>query len=237
MMMADTADLLDSLPKSNLVAMMETRLYDAIASGQLKPGQRIVEAELARRLDISRAPIREAARRLENRGLLIWEPRRGFFVRRLTPKDILEIYGLRIAVETYAIRLAAQSATFKQLAALDALLERASRLDTGQGVHLFVEVDLEFHRLICRMSGNERLLQAFDDLTSELRLAFSLINRGYQTGERLSARHAVLVEAMRRRDVDAAVAELTRHLEHSCEVVTRAVTADIEASPLRPPAA
>lgn len=235
--MPDTGDLLDALPKSNLVAMMETRLYDAIASGQLKPGQRIVEAELARKLDISRAPIREAARRLENRGLLIWEPRRGFFVRRLTPKDVLEIYGMRIAVETYAIRLAAQSATPQQLASLGALLDRASRLAPGQGVHQFVEVDLEFHRLICGMSANERLLQAFDVLTSELRLAFSLINRGYQTGERLSARHAVLVEAMRRRDVDAAVSELTRHLEHSCELLTRVVAADLEASPLRRPAA
>ena len=74
-------------------------------------------------------------------------------------------------------------------------------------------------------------------LTSELRLGLSFINRGFQTGGRMSASHAVLVAAIREGKSEVAVAELTRHLEHSCEVLARAVTADADASPLQLPAA
>jgi DNA-binding GntR family transcriptional regulator len=221
--MGAEASLLSPITQDNLVAVVEARIYAAIFDGKLKPGERIVEAELARRLQISRAPIREAARRLENRGLLNWVPRRGFFVRQLKPREVGDLYGFRAALEVYAIQIAAVRATERQLAELEALLESVRTVHADGDGEKLVEIDLAFHRAICAIPNNARLLTAFDNLVSELRLALSLVNRGFQTGERLSTSHAGLVAALRQRDPEKAKIELMAHLDHSCEVVRKAI--------------
>jgi DNA-binding GntR family transcriptional regulator len=220
--MGADVNLITPIVQNNLVAVVEGRIYAAIASGKLRPGERIVEAELARRLQISRAPIREAARRLENRGLLTWVPRKGFFVRKLTPKDVDDLYGIRTALEVYAIQIAAVSASSDQISELEILLESVKAVHSDADIDKLVEIDLQFHRAICVIPNNPRLLMAFDNLVSELRLALSLVNRGFQTGERLSDSHTVLISALRSRDAEKAKDELTKHLKHSCSVVRKA---------------
>lgn len=214
------------IEQSNLVAEVEARLYRAIASGELKPGERIVEAELSRRLAISRAPIREAARRLENRGLVSWVPRRGFFVRQLTPQDVVEIYGTRIALESYAVPIAVRLASRIDFKELKGLLSDMRSAKADRDSERFVETDLSFHRRICAITGNRRLLAAFDDLASELRLALSLVNRGFETGKRFVDTHEVLLDVLRAGDPVAAKDAFVAHLEHSCGVVSRALALD-----------
>ena len=209
------------LAQNNLVELVEVRLYNAIVSGGLRPGERIVEAALARKLNISRAPIREAARRLEDRGLLIWIPRRGFFVKTLTEKDVEDLYGVRIALELYAMEIAVGRVTAKDIAELVNILAAAEHIAPGGEDDIkFVEVDLSFHRAICALAGNERLLQAFDGLIAELRLALALVNRGYGSGPKYVARHSTIIEAIRSNDANAAKTSLREHLVHSCTMVT-----------------
>lgn len=208
------------IEQSNLVAQVELRLYRAMASGELKPGSRIVEAELSRRLQISRAPIREAARRLEKRGLVRWIPRRGFFVRELTARDVVEIYGTRIALESYAVPIAAGLVAAPDIDELNAVLAEARSATAEHDSEKLVEADLAFHRRVCAITGNGRLLAAFDDLASELRLALTFVNRGFGTGTRFESAHQDLLKALTGGDGEAARRAFVAHLEHSCEVVS-----------------
>src|SRR6478735_8307822 len=102
---------LTALANTDLVGQVARILTQAIIQGQLQPGAKVVEAGIARELGISRAPVREAARLLEQQGLLVSNPRRGFFVRRLEIRNIDEIYDLRLCIERHACVLASRNLT------------------------------------------------------------------------------------------------------------------------------
>ena len=89
---AATPPAFSSIQVPDLVGVVEAQLQQAILSGRIAPGERIVEAELARQMGVSRAPVREAARRLESLGLLISRPRHGFAVRTVSPKQVNDLY-------------------------------------------------------------------------------------------------------------------------------------------------
>ncbi|MGI4860028.1 MAG: GntR family transcriptional regulator, partial [Janthinobacterium lividum] len=95
-----------SVEAADLVAQVEAQLTQAIVEGRLPPGSRIVEAEIARRMNISRAPVREAARRLERQGILIARPRHGFTVRTITVRGIDDMFQVRLNIELLAASLA-----------------------------------------------------------------------------------------------------------------------------------
>src|SRR6478735_4361512 len=97
------------LETTTLATQVQRSLEHAIFTGQLKPGERLIEVDLADTLQISRASLREALRLLENKGLVVTSHRRGAFVIELTDRDVREIYRLRLLLEDYAIRCAAKS--------------------------------------------------------------------------------------------------------------------------------
>ena len=187
---------LPTLANTDLVGQVARILTQAIVQGRLAPGSKVVEAGIARELGISRAPVREAARLLERQGLLVARPRRGFFVRKLEIRDIDEIYDLRICVEKHAAVLAARNLTPQARAALqrqiDVLHQTAELDDPARQV----EEDYRFHRLICEIAGNRRLLQLFDDLASELRMVIGLIGRLYDDPHRIARTHEPLLAVL-----------------------------------------
>src|SRR5207253_2721310 len=95
-----------SIEVSDLVAAVEAQLTQAIVEGRLPPGSRIVEADIARRMNVSRAPVREAARRLERQGVLVSRPRHGFAVRTVTVREIDDLFQVRLNLELMAASLA-----------------------------------------------------------------------------------------------------------------------------------
>ena len=200
------------IESDDLVSKVSEQLTAAIVAGDLAPGQRLVEAEIARQMGISRAPIREAARRLEQRGLLVAHPRRGFFVRRLALDEIDDLYGLRICLESYAARLASQRAQPEDLVALRAQLEVLHNLADAGAVAAQVEEDLHFHRMICEISGNRRLLGLFNDLASEVRMAIAVIGRLYDDPARIAETHLPLIEAIESGDTARIDAEVEYHI-------------------------
>jgi DNA-binding GntR family transcriptional regulator len=111
----------------------------------------------------------------------------------------------------------------KDVRELRALLAEMRPAKASSDSERFVEADLAFHRRICAITGNGRLLAAFDDLASELRLALSLVNRGFGTGARFADTHTALLDLLRSGDPEAAKEAFVRHLEHSCRVVSQAL--------------
>ena len=214
---------LTALDDSNLVGQVARKLTQAILSGRLPPGAKLAEAAVARELGISRAPVREAARLLERQGLLVANPRRGFFVRKLEAADIDEIYDLRICVECHAGVGAATNLTEATRDALrrqlDVLHETADLDDPARQV----EEDYRFHRLICEIAGSRRLLRLFDDLASELRMVIGLIGRLYDDPHRIAQTHEAVLEAIVSGDGQRITAQLDFHIRVAWREVAKLV--------------
>jgi len=214
---------LAALADTDLVGQVARILTKAIIEGQLSPGAKVVEAAVARELGISRAPVREAARLLEQQGLLIQHPRRGFFVRRLEARDIDEIYDLRVCVECHAGVLAARNltpATRDMLRRQIDVLHEAADLDDPARQ---VEEDYKFHRMICEIAGSKRLLRLFDDLASELRMVIGLIGRLYDDPRRIAATHIAVLDAIEGGHPDIIEARIDYHIGAAWREVARLV--------------
>lgn len=203
---------LPEVVESDLVRQVARSLSAAIVEGRLRPGAKVSEAAVARELGISRAPVREAARLLENQGLLRASPRRGFFVRELSAAEVDELYDLRICVERHAAVAASGRLTQKTRAALRdqlALMDALARADDPVAC---IEADYQFHRMICETAGNGRLLRVFDGLASELRVVIGLIGRLYDDPMKLAQAHVPLLEAIEAGRADTILAEVDHHL-------------------------
>lgn len=214
---------LTALANTDLVGQVARILTQAIIQGQLPPGTKVVEAGVARELGISRAPVREAARLLEQQGLLVSNPRRGFFVRKLEARDIDEIYDLRICVESHAAVLAARNMTPAARDALrhqiDVMYESADLADPARQV----EEDYKFHRMICEIAGSARLLRLFDDLASELRMVIGLIGRLYDDPRRIAQTHEAVLDALVEGHPDIINARIDFHIGAAWHEVARLV--------------
>lgn len=220
---------LPALAESDLVRQVARVLTDAIVQGRLAPGAKVVEAAVARELGISRAPVREAARLLESQGLLVASPRRGFFVRALAPDDIDDIYDLRLCIERHAAVLAARNLTSETRAALRRQLEILHETAAIDDPARQVEEDYRFHRLICEIAGNKRVLRLFDDLSSEMRVIIGLIGRLYDDPHEIARTHEPILSAIEAGHPERIVA----HIDHHIGVAWREVGTLVRTMPLQ----
>lgn len=214
---------LPALGQTDLVGQVARVLTQAIVQGRLPPGAKVAEAAVARELGVSRAPVREAARLLERQGLLVALPRRGFFVRQFAITDINEIYDLRLCIERHAAVLAAEKLTTETRDALrgqlDVLHQMADRDDPARQV----EEDFRFHRMICEVAANSRLLRVFDDLASELRMVIGLIGRRYDDPRPIAASHEPVLSAIEVGNTEEIVARVDAHIGHAWQEVGKLV--------------
>lgn len=137
-----------------------------ILNGKYQPGDRLNESKIARELNISRIPVREALSQLQDQGLVMNHQRRGMFVTHLSTEEVQQINSLRIVLETEALRLARARMTPEALAKLTSLVERMEAWD-GSLLDA-AALDLEFHREIWRASGNPYLEKTLDGLATVL---------------------------------------------------------------------
>lgn len=153
--------------------ILET-IRDAILKGTMKPGERVSEPELAERFGISRTPIREAFRQLESEGYLEVIPRKGAVVASLSERDIEEFYAIKIILEGFAARMAAEKLTAKEIERLEVINERLQQIAKEGDVKTFFRVHNEFHEVFIKAAGNEKLSEMINQLVMKfkrLRLA------------------------------------------------------------------
>ena len=206
-----TADF-ESVEAPDLVGLVEAQLTRAIVEGRLAPGARVFEAEIARRMGVSRAPVREAARRLERQGVLVARPRHGFAVRTISVQEIDDLFEVRISLELTAIALACRKADAAGLARLRALVDTMVREAPLLPQHGRIALDLGFHTLICELSGNAQLHRIFSNMQTELCMIIALIDALYDDPATVAHTHYPIVEALAKRNEKAAAAALRVHL-------------------------
>lgn len=179
--------------------ILET-IREAILKGNLKPGEKVAEPELAERFGISRTPIREAFRQLESEGYLTVIPRKGAVVAALSEKDIQEFYAIKSILEGYAAELAAAKLTEKEIEKLEAINDRLKQLAEEGDVKTFYRVHNEFHEMFLKAAGNSKLYE----LIQQLGLKFNRLRMASLSVEgRMAisvAEHDKLLEAFRKHD-------------------------------------
>jgi DNA-binding GntR family transcriptional regulator len=194
-------------------------LRAAILSGRLAPGARLVEADIARQMAISRSPVREAVRKLEREGMVEYKPRRGTVVVGLSRDDVADAYQLRAHLEGYGAGLAATRASDAQLSALDLLIERMRDCAIANDLPGLVEADVEFHRSLCALSGSRRLVQVWESLNPERWTLLSGLRATELSLEQIAERHSPIVVALRAREPERATAIIRAHILELAERV------------------
>jgi DNA-binding GntR family transcriptional regulator len=192
------------------------QLRSRILSGDFKLGERLVEAQIARELQISRAPVREALAKLHAEGLVQEFPRHGTFVTDLSEDEVREIYDLRAAIELRAVRLlfatdrtALESALHSCIEAMD----RAARANKGQPL---VELDLRFHETVCKLTGNRRLHSVFTTYAGLVRILLAIEGRAfYPDAKQVVAEHRALADLLLGGNLIAAERAFDAHLEEA----------------------
>jgi DNA-binding GntR family transcriptional regulator len=196
-------------------------LRERILAGDFGLGERLVEAKIARQLQISRGPVREALKQLRAEGLVREEPRRGVFVVDLTVEDVKEIYELRAAIEGRAARLIIARRDFGALEELRGILRRLEQAAGASDRDLFTRLDLSLHEKLCLLSGNGRLHRVFVSYASVLGLLFKFeLNRIYTSQaslEDLYKEHLELFEEIESLDARRAEEACDEHLKRASE--------------------
>ncbi|WP_116084880.1 GntR family transcriptional regulator [Tropicimonas sp. IMCC34011] len=189
------------------------RLLEEIRRGDLKPGARLTETEIASRLNISRTPVREAIRRLEADGLVAHEPRSGATVRTLDYAEVMELYEMRTVLEGTAARLAARAATDVEMAELEAINEEM-REANGDAQRLFA-LNQDFHRALILAARNRFLVRSANSVYSALMI---LGRSTLEAPERASAavtEHAAVIRAIRAGQGGEAEQSMRAHMERA----------------------
>ena len=188
------------------------RLRSSILVGDLPAGSRIVEADVARQMAISRSPVREAVRRLEQEAMVKYVPRRGTIVIGLSRDDVADAYQLRAYLEAYGARLAATRANDASLEQLRQLIERMREYAAAQDLERLVAADVEFHQEICRASGSRRLLQAWQSLNPAQLTMTTGLRVDDLSLEQIAERHWSIVAALKSRKPDLAESIIRAHI-------------------------
>ncbi len=212
-------DLFESVEAPDLVGLVEAQLTRAIVEGRLRPGARVYEADIARRMGVSRAPVREAARRLERQGVLVARPRHGFAVRTVSVQEIDDLFQVRISLELTSLELACSKASDADLARLKKLVDTMVLQAPTLPQHDRIAIDLAFHTLICELSGNAQLHRIFSNTQTEMRMIIALIDAVYDDPETVARTHYPIVEPLLERDAAGACAAMRVHLEDAWQHV------------------
>jgi DNA-binding GntR family transcriptional regulator len=183
-------------------------LRQEIIAGSLRPGDRLVERELAERFGVSRVPVREAIRALVAEGFVHFETPRRTVVRRLTPTDVKELFELREALEVYAAGLAASRATPQDLAEVQELLDRAAAATEAGDAETITDVNSRLHDRIMAMAGNSLLTEALEPVAGRLRW----MTRRNEEWPQLLVEHRELYEAIASGDPERARAHALAHV-------------------------
>lgn len=201
------------LARTSTVDLIAIELRKAIYTGALAVGSPLGEAELAGQLGVSRGPLREAAQRLVQQGLLASTPGRGLRVATIAPGDVADVYEARLAVEGQAVARIIRDDRLSALGAVERALEdleRASRTESARDIG---DADLEFHQTLVDAAGSLRLSRAMATLAIETRIATFSLPDGYSVRRSVSATYRQLIAAMRAHDAVAARTALERQFQ------------------------
>jgi DNA-binding GntR family transcriptional regulator len=190
-------------------------LREAIINGNLEPGERMMEIQLADEMGVSRTPVREAIRKLELEGFVVMIPRKGAYVAGISLKDIADVFEIRAALESLAAALAAERITEEELESLECSLVKVAECTEADDLEALITVDTDFHDILYKASRNERLVQIVSNLREQIqRFRMTSLSQPGRMKDAMEE-HRKLVEALSERNIELARTLAREHIEYA----------------------
>ena len=189
-------------------------LREEILSGNLKPGERLMEIKYAKSLGVSRTPFREAVRKLEKEGLVTVLPRRGAHVSMLSVKDLCDVLDIRCALDMLAIEKFTENAKDADLMHLKSLIDSFARATEDDNLQQQASSDVDFHEYIYTHTGNERLVQIYYGLKDQLYRFRILYLKEVFEPSAVSEEHYKMLDAIRTKNADIAKQIASLHIQN-----------------------
>jgi DNA-binding GntR family transcriptional regulator len=205
--------------RATLMDQALKEIRDAIRSGKLKPGERLIETQLAEEMQISRFPIREALRYLEKEGLVETKPFKGTHVAQFTEKDMEELYSLRSSLEELAVRILIEHLDEMKIKKLEKIIQAMQKASQNGNLDQMIFEDLRFHQTICELSGHRKLLEVWRTLESQLQVFLTIEKDFFETAYQYVSTHDPLMEAIKDRNIKSAEKAIREHLELAMRVI------------------
>lgn len=189
-------------------------LRQAILTGELKPGERLMEIHLADRLGVSRTPIREAIRKLELEGLVTMIPRRGAEVAQITEKGMIDVLEIRRALDALCVELACDRITDEEMERLKGACDDFESAVKMGDVKKIAQADVALHDILVQATGNQRLIQMVNNLSEQMyRYRFEYI-KDFHQHERLVEEHRIIYESILNKDKETATQAAKMHIDN-----------------------
>lgn len=198
-------------------------LREAIIVGELKPGQRLMEVQLAEKMGVSRTPVREAIRKLELEGLVEMLPRKGAHVAELSVKDIMDVLEVRATLDGLATSLSATRITDDEKKELRHLLDQFINYVEKENLQGSIKKDVEFHDVIYRSSRNDKLIQISNNLREQIQRFRIVYIKDYSSSRELIREHTEIYEAIIAGNPETAMEAARRHIKNQEETIIRSL--------------
>ncbi|MBO4976797.1 MAG: GntR family transcriptional regulator [Lachnospiraceae bacterium] len=196
-------------------------LRQAILTGELKPGERLMEIHLANRLGVSRTPIREAIRKLELEGLVTMIPRRGAEVAQITEKSMSDVLEVRRALDALCVELACERISDEDIRDLKDACDNFERAVRSKDAKKIAQADVELHNIIVKATGNSRLIQLINNLSEQMyRYRYEYIKDASQHA-RLIEEHRIIYESIVRKDKETASRAAKMHIDNQEKAIMK----------------
>jgi DNA-binding GntR family transcriptional regulator len=199
-------------PIPNLVEQVRDALLSEIASGQLKPGERIIQEQIAQALGVSRQPVQQALMLLRNQGVLRDAGGRGLIVTPLDPDHVHHVYQIRAVIEGLACRLAAQTQSEQARKQGATLIEAGRKAVASGSVPRMIAADMRFHEFLYGLAGNPLIAPAMDTHLTYTQRAMGEVLLQDQSPRDIWDQHAAILEAIASGNPDAAEQLAREHL-------------------------
>jgi DNA-binding GntR family transcriptional regulator len=198
-------------------------LREAIIVGELKPGERLMEVQLAQKMGVSRTPVREAIRKLELEGLVEMLPRKGAHIADLSVKDIMDVLEVRATLDGLASSLSASRITDEEIKELKHVQSQFVNYVEKENLQGSIKKDVEFHDIIYRSSRNDKLIQISNNLREQIQRFRVIYIKDYSSTRELIKEHNEIIDAITTRDPEAAMRSAQTHIKKQEEAITRSV--------------
>lgn len=194
-------------------------LRQAILRGELKPGERLMEIQLANKLGVSRTPIREAIRKLELEGLVLMIPRKGAEVADITEKSLKDVLEVRRALEELSVKLTCDRITKEEIKELEQAAENFRKTLKSKDITEIAEADVRFHDVIYAATKNQKLIQLLNNLHEQMYRYRIEYLKDEEVYPKLLKEHKEIIERISKGEKEAAARMVCEHIDNQVNAV------------------
>lgn len=204
-------------PINSISEQVFTTLKREILAGELQPGTRLLVLEIAKKFEISQAPVREALERLKQSGFITGIPNKGSVVSNITSKEIKDIFELREIIEGYAVRQSMNQLTEEDFTYLESIIEQMNGANEKNDLLSILELDMEFHGFFYKRCDNHMILELWNQMKMKVMRFMAISNRHFST-DGLAVWHLRLIDVLRSGDGQLAEQTFIEHM-HSYKTI------------------